>query len=480
MIDKNLFKNIVATLVCLAVVSALFAMPASAETDTPGTAVQFATLRTASATESSSTSLSPAVTETGKISLSVDGLGTEGVGTIQVEKPEGATVRSAYMFAASLWGNYPIADDQITLDGQDVVWDYYVYKNAYNCWADVTPLVKSKVDAAPAGRIDFEITESNSYYVDGTILVVIFDDPAQTSDNTIVLMFGSQSTGGDTFNLLLADPIDTSDPDMSINMGLGISYSFQSPDNQYSIVDVNNQRLTTAAGGSDDGAVATNGQLITVGGLGDLNTNPADPYAEAYDDPRQDDELYNILPFVEDGDTTVTVFTQNPSDDDNIFFAYFDLKSTVAVVGEGIVLSPSSETANVGDSHTVTATVQDDNGNPVASKNVAITITSGPHAGYGIAGLTDTDGHITFTYSGTGAGTDVIVASSVNDQQELAVSSIDNQQETLTSNEVTCTWTTATDDGDDDSNEIPEFPTIALPIAAIIGLAFIFNSRKEE
>ncbi|MBP1907986.1 PEF-CTERM sorting domain-containing protein [Methanolobus bombayensis] len=32
---------------------------------------------------------------------------------------------------------------------------------------------------------------------------------------------------------------------------------------------------------------------------------------------------------------------------------------------------------------------------------------------------------------------------------------------------------------DDPGDEIPEFPTIALPIAAIIGLAFIMQRRKE-
>jgi hypothetical protein len=31
-----------------------------------------------------------------------------------------------------------------------------------------------------------------------------------------------------------------------------------------------------------------------------------------------------------------------------------------------------------------------------------------------------------------------------------------------------------------ETEEIPEFPTIAAPVAAIIGLAFIFTKRKEE
>ncbi len=48
------------------------------------------------------TSLQPMVTETGKINISVDGLGTSGSGIIQVEKPEGATVRGAYLIATGL------------------------------------------------------------------------------------------------------------------------------------------------------------------------------------------------------------------------------------------------------------------------------------------------------------------------------------------------------------------------------------------
>ena len=35
------------------------------------------------------------------------------------------------------------------------------------------------------------------------------------------------------------------------------------------------------------------------------------------------------------------------------------------------------------------------------------------------------------------------------------------------------------DDGNGGTQEIPEFPTIALPIAAVLGLAFFFQRRKE-
>ncbi|WP_342304772.1 Ig-like domain-containing protein [Methanolobus sp. ZRKC5] len=377
------------------------------------------------------------------------------------------------MIGASLWGASPIVDGQVKIDGQDVNWTSSVHKYTYNHWADVTPLVKTKIDNAPTGRVDFTITEDNAHYIDGTVLVVIFDDPNQVDDNTIVLLFGAQSTGGDTFNILLAEPIDTSSPDMSfdmgLGMGLGISYSYQSGDSQYSIVNVNGQGLTSAAGGEDDG-YSGNGGLLTVGGLDDSNANPAIPTQTAYSDPRLDDELYNILPLVKDGDSTITVYTENPSDDDNIFFAYFDLKSTVAVVGEGIVLSPASATNPVGTYHTVTATVQDDDGNPVESKQVTFEVVVGPHAGLTNSAYTGSNGEATFTYLGTLEGTDTIIASFVDSQQEI-----------VTSNKVVKIWEIeVTDEPDEPSEQIPEFPTVALPIAAIIGLAFIINRRKEE
>lgn len=473
MIAKKQIKNIMTFFLCFAVLSSVFMVAASAAETTPGI-VEKTTLKTASVAPMAlavpaSTSLSPMVTETGKISLSVDGLGTEGAGIIQVEKPADATVRTAYMIGASLWNAGPIADGQVKIDGQPVNWDFSVNKYTYNHWADVTPLVKTKIDAASTGRVDFAITEDDAHYVDGTVLVVIFDDPNQVDDNTIVLLFGAQSTDGDTFNLLLAEPIDTSTPDMSFDMGLGISFSFQSGSAQYSIVNVNGQRLTSAAGGEDDGE-SSDGELLTVGGLDDSNANPATPTQTALNDPRLDDELYNILPFVGDGDSTITVYTENPSSDDNIFFAYFDLKSTVAVVGEGIVLSPSSATNPVGTSHTVTATVQDDDGNPVESKEVTFEVVTGPHAGLTTSAYTDSNGEATFTYLGTDEGTDTIVASFV-----------DSQQETVTSNKVVKIWEIeVADEPDEPSEQIPEFPTVALPIAAILGLAFIFSRRKEE
>ncbi|MCK4731723.1 MAG: Ig-like domain-containing protein [Methanophagales archaeon] len=407
----------------------------SADPIEPGTAMKERML-----SRRTSRSIDPEVTEIGLISLSVDGLGTlSSTGTIQVEKPVGATVRSAYMAAADVWGSYggPLPDGAVQINGNNVNWDSHESLYTNNAWSDVTAIVGPIVDAAPAGIVDLTITETIN--LDGSILAVIFDDPNQATENTIVLLFGAQDIYGDTFAIGLAEPIDTSDPNLVLDMSLGISYGHQTSWSyiQYSQVDVNGMRLTTSAGGQDDGD-DENGALLTVGGLGDSNANPPDPYANGDStSPRYDDELYNLIPFVSDGDTNIIVDTINPSNDDNIFFASLFLASTTAVVGEGILLTPASATNPVGSEHTVTATVQDDLGNPIVDREVTFTIVSGPHGGLTDTDTTDVNGKATFTYTGTWAGTDVIEASFVN-----------SQGVTITSNQVTKEWTDIAGDPD--------------------------------
>jgi len=375
-------------------------------------------------------SIEPIITERGEISLSIDGLGTlYETGIIQVEKPAGATVRRAFMAAASTGFNgYTIPDGDIMINGVGVNWDIVIPNSiqSYNHWADVTSIVKPTIDSAPPGRIDLTVTEYNTSAIDGEILAVIFDDPNQTAESTVVLLFGAQDIAGDTFAIGLAEPIDLTDPDLRVDMSLGISFGHQGG-NQYSEVDVNGIRMTSWAGGEDDGN-DQNGALITVGGLDDSNANPPDPFAQPADDFRYDDELYDLKPFVETGDTNIIVDTINPSNDDNIYFAALNL-STAAVVGEGITLTPISDSKPVGSDHTVTGTVQDDLGNPIEGTLVTFEILSGPHAGLTDTDTTDSNGQAIFTYTGTSPGIDVLQASFV-----------DSQGNTQTSNEVTCEW----------------------------------------
>jgi hypothetical protein len=389
----------------------------------------------------SAASIEPIVKETGRISWSIDGLGTlSSSGTIQVEKPSGATVRKAYLAAASMGlSKRKLVNGDVKIDGVDVTWD-----NEYRCqlsaasldcwnhWSDVTSMVKSKIDAATSGRIDFTITEVNSLTLDGEILVVIFDDPNQVTSNTIALLFGAQDVDGDNFAIGLSEPLNTDDPQLILDMSLGISYGSQpstTGKRQFSEVNVNGTRLTTSAGGQDDGAENKNGSLITVGGLDDSNANPPDPF-QSGSDSRIDDELYNLKPFVSNSDRKISVTTRNPSNDDNIFFAGFFFGGATAVVGEGVVLTPAFDTNPLNTSHTVTAFVQDTLGNPITNRDVTFTIVSGPNVGTTQVVQTDANGQASFTYTGNTVGTDVIQASFVN-----------NDGETITSNTVQKTWT---------------------------------------
>ena len=280
----------------------------------------------------SSQSLSRTVSEFGNISLSLDAMGTmSSTGIVQVNKPEGATVRKAYLMSATTgFQQVRLETGDVKLQETSVVWEKEIPSSisSYNYWADVTAIVTPVVNAAAPGLVDLEIAENSSAGIDGEILAVLFDDPNQTNNNNILLYFGAQDVDGDSFVIDFGAPIDKDDPNISLDYSLGISYGYQATI-QYSQVDVNGSRLTTSAGGQDDGE-PFNGALITVGGIGDSNDNPPDPNAGP-DNPRSDDELYDLMPFVKDGDTTIKIDTVNPSDDDNILFAAVSLGTTRGV-----------------------------------------------------------------------------------------------------------------------------------------------------
>jgi hypothetical protein len=240
----------------------------------------------------------------------------------------------------------------------------------------------------------------------------VFDDPDQATSNTVFILFGGQNTLGDDFAVTLATPLVAGDV---AQMGLAIGFSAQDaslvPSNlcgvdqaQFSTIDVNGVRLTSCAGNYDDSAnPATNGTLMTVGGIGDDPANPTDPLQQPGDgNPTRirEDELYDLTAFLGPTDTLINVQTLNPSDDDNIFAGHLFVTAP-AIVGEGVLLTPETAQNPVGTEHTVTATV--------------------------------VDGVATFTYTGTGGpGVDTIQASFE-----------DSQGETQTSNAVTKEWTEA-------------------------------------
>lgn len=327
-----------AVLLTSAVGITLSSTPANAES-TPGTRPSTA-LRSLAAAETGE-GLLVAVNERGHISRSIAGMASTGSAqSVTLTKPAGATVRKAFLGTATTGFTGHRLTSPVQLDGQPVPITGEIPNgiSSHNYLAEVTALVKARFDTAPAGPLSVSYQEPvSSHLVDGSILQVIWDDPAVTTEQSVTILYGALKTEGDTYRVNLASPIHPADPASRLEMSLGISYSSQlNGTQQYSVIDVNSQRMTTSAGGEDDGR-SSNGSLITVGGQGDSSTNPTNPLATPTS-PRSDDELYDLLPFVEDGDTTIEVETRNPSADDNIFLATFTMNPPATIsTGEAFV-----------------------------------------------------------------------------------------------------------------------------------------------
>lgn len=276
-------------------------------------------------------SLSAMFDVTGKFYVSIDGKGmTAASSTIRIRRSTATSiVHKAYLFTATVWNNFaspPLGT--ILLNNIAIpAWERVVQGvNPFNQYADVTTIVANFMASAAVGISLIPYTETNSAFVDGSVLAVIFSDSSIDGLNSIRLFFGGQNPQGDSFPVTFTAPIDKSIAGTSAGMSLGISFSFQpSTQPQFSTVTVTSrvgtaQLITSSAGGFDDGEAA-NGALLTVGGIGDQAGNPAvatltNPTVSTYDD-----ELYNLLAPLNNGQTSTTISTLNPSQDDNIFFA---------------------------------------------------------------------------------------------------------------------------------------------------------------
>ncbi|MGB8308387.1 MAG: hypothetical protein WCE65_00990, partial [Methanoregula sp.] len=226
-----------------------------------------------------SSGLTPMVTVIGKVNLSVGGIGTVAEnGPIRVWKMPGETVLAAFMSSATTPGSSE-TPGIVQIDGQPVFFTNNVEGNfgCQNYWGNVTSLVKSKFDSAPAGTVSFDINEgAQTYSIDGEALYIIANDPSQTADNTVIIEWGALDALGDQFNIGLANPINKTLPNFGIQLGLTDTFSYQLSSAQYSIINVSTnslpqQRLTTWAGGEDNelNHDESDGALFTVGGYND-------------------------------------------------------------------------------------------------------------------------------------------------------------------------------------------------------------------
>jgi hypothetical protein len=277
-------------------------------------------------------------TFTGRGGYSSDGLGQNTTGgTVQAEVPAGSTVVQAYLYGSYFGNTAPDAAERtINFDGTNVVLTTLANSEPGNsdlstARATVTSQVATKVGSG-GGITNFAINNDPAT-LDGVALVVIFSNPTLPQITIAVLDGGSQQTG-DTATFNFASPINPAAPGFAATLALGSGFSYQGFDGhacgggQFSTVNVNGSLLTNCAGNYDDG-LGEDGSLLTVGGVGDSTNNPTPP-----DNPAEDDELYNLVPFLDNGDTSLVIDTTNPSGDDNLFLAVISTTALGAVTTE--------------------------------------------------------------------------------------------------------------------------------------------------
>lgn len=258
---------------------------------------------------------------TGHVGVSTDGWGsTSQSGVISANVPAGSTVIAAYLYTSTFF-NDSLAGVGGTLNGNAV--NYATSLGSTNfltaARADVTSIIKPIVDGGVGGVYNFNITETSSSQ-DGSALVLVYSNPA-LGISTVGILDGFSAQDGDDTSINFASPLDPTAAGFKAEMRLGIGFSCCG---QRSSVTVNGTLITDDAGNNDDGDLVANGALITMGG----DDDPFSPLMPAYGD---DHERYNLVPYITNGDTSIKIHTQNPSHDDNIFLAVFDVTGEAGI-----------------------------------------------------------------------------------------------------------------------------------------------------
>jgi hypothetical protein len=267
--------------------------------------------------------------------------------------PAGSQVIAAYLYTSTYslnlgaaGGSVPFATAGATFNGSNVTFTALTANPSSSvplqaARADVTGLVKAAVNpsgnAATGGTYNFAVTETNTGYQDGEVLVAVYSNPSLPT-SSIGILDGAASSAGDTsmINFSGSPAGDT----VLMSIGDGFSYDLGGA-GQQSTITVDGSLLTSAAGNCDssqDGGTppnptyCTNGDLITAGTLGlnadgSVNTAYSNPFTPIGDtDDNTDHELYNISSLINPAaGNTITLSTQNTSLDDNIFLEAFDV-----------------------------------------------------------------------------------------------------------------------------------------------------------
>ena len=274
---------------------------------------------------------------------SLDGVGSNNtpVGNISAFVPVGSRIEKAFLYS-STYSNRNSFVPTVNFDGTTIsgaAWANLGTTSALNLTAfrvDVTNQVAAKIGSGSASNFTFSVLSENpNDSIDGEALAIVYSNPNEL-ERTIAFLDGFTNPAGDTTSVNLSDPLTSTqlaNPNFEALLSLGIG--FGAGNEQFSTVNINGARLTSSAGGFDDGA-GVDGALLTIGGLGDSIDNPANPNSNS----SPDDELYSLKSFLAAGNTQIKIDTTNPSNDDNIFFAGVNITARA-----GVNAPPPSPTA---------------------------------------------------------------------------------------------------------------------------------------
>lgn len=259
--------------------------------------------------------------------------------SIRAEVPAGSTVQQAYLYSTyfasvSLTpGDRTIDFDGTNVETAEIPGEVFPLRSAR---ADVTSQVAAKVGSG-GGLTSFEVgvhvDSSEFILLHGVALVVIYSNPTSPLVSVAVLD-GGANPAGDTAQVDFSSPLEPNAPGFEATIAIGDGYSLQNeasshgcgPEPQDTAINIDGQRLTSCAGGSDDGHAYEH--LITVGGIGDSTDNPSDPYTTT---EGEEDELYSLRPFLKTGDTHLSLETSNASGDDDLFLAIVKITAGMSV-----------------------------------------------------------------------------------------------------------------------------------------------------
>jgi hypothetical protein len=291
----------------------------------------------------------------GQGNWSIDGVGSNStpVGSLSALVPTGSTVEKAYLYTTTNLNSTGTAPT-VVFDGTSISgssWASLGSTTSLNLIAfrsDVTSQVAATIAGGSGSAFSFTVnSESPTGTTDGEALVIIYSNPSEVT-RTIAILDGNTDPAGDSASFIFSNPLTNPNAaGFEALMSLGIGFGFQPVANsaQYSTVDVNGSRLTSYAGGQDDGG-GYDGGLITIGGIGDDPANPASPYGQA-GGYTYDDELYDLRSYLTTGDTSFGLTTTNPSYNDNIFFVGLNITAE-GRVDPNVVPVPSAALLGLG------------------------------------------------------------------------------------------------------------------------------------